>query len=285
MRLPHFLKFAVKKLPVLGHFVRERDAYRDSASNLESQIGIYNRRFPPGHFHSTIPSLEEIKDQKDRLFKPQSELAGVDLREEAQVKLFHELASFYSDLPFSENKNGDFRYYYNNPHYAYSDGIVLATMLRRLEPKKIIEVGSGFSSGLILDLNDHFFDSKMDCEFIEPYPELTLNKVLSDKERASIKFHHAKLEDCPLSVFSNLEAGDVLFIDSSHVSKIGSDVNYFLFEIFPRLASGVFIHIHDIFYPFEYPAEWLFDGVAWNEAYLLRAFLQFNSEFQIEFFY
>ncbi|MEZ4753390.1 MAG: hypothetical protein R3A13_03660 [Bdellovibrionota bacterium] len=167
------IKSVARKTPILGHFIRERDAYRDRVSDLENQLGIYNRRFPPGHFHSTIPSLDEIIDQKERLFKFNSELVGINLREEAQLKLFYKLAGFYSDLPFLENDKGDFRYYYNNPHYAYSDGIVLATMLRYLEPKRIIEVGSGFSSGLILDLNEYFFGSKIDCQFIEPYPELT----------------------------------------------------------------------------------------------------------------
>lgn len=84
--------------------------------------------------------------------------------------------------------------------------------------------------------------------------------------------------------FDILKENDILFVDSTHVSKVGSDVNYLLFEILPRLNKGVYIHFHDIFYPFEYPKEWIYDGKAWNEDYILRAFLQYNDSFKIFFF-
>ncbi|MCU4121180.1 class I SAM-dependent methyltransferase [Variovorax sp. N23] len=89
------------------------------------------------------------------------------------------------------------------------------------------------------------------------------------------------LQDVPVGVFQALGENDVLFIDSTHVSKVGSDVNRLLFEIFPLLAPGVVIHLHDIFYPFEYPKAWILEGRAWNEAYLVRAFLQDNARFQV----
>src|SRR5690606_22964232 len=84
--------------------------------------------------------------------------------------------------------------------------------------------------------------------------------------------------------FDRLEADDILFIDSTHVAKTGSDVNYILFEILPRLKSGVLIHFHDVFYPFEYPRDWVFAGRNWNEDYLLRAFLMYNPAFEIILF-
>ena len=87
-----------------------------------------------------------------------------------------------------------------------------------------------------------------------------------------------------MDVFSRLRAGDVLFIDSSHVSKVGSDVNYIFFNILPALQTGVRIHFHDVFYPFEYPEQWILNGRSWSEAYLLRAFLQFNQTFEVELF-
>ncbi|RDU64023.1 hypothetical protein CQA44_05000 [Helicobacter sp. MIT 14-3879] len=76
----------------------------------------------------------------------------------------------------------------------------------------------------------------------------------------------------------------MLFVDSTHISKINSDVNKIFFEILPRLKSGVYVHFHDIFYPFTYPKEWLRDKNSWNETYLLRAFLTFNNHFEIVFF-
>jgi hypothetical protein len=85
-------------------------------------------------------------------------------------------------------------------------------------------------------------------------------------------------------MFEALEAGDILFIDSSHVSKLGSDVHYLMFEVLPALRPGVWVHIHDIFHPFEYPIQWYDEGRAWNEAYVVRAFLQYNKAWQIEHF-
>jgi hypothetical protein len=100
----------------------------------------------------------------------------------------------------------------------------------------------------------------------------------------SITLIEKKVQDLNLEIFEKLNCGDFLFVDSSHVVKTGSDVNYILFEILPRLKSGVLIHFHDIFYPFEYPKDWVFNGWNWNEDYFLRAFLMYNTEFEIKLF-
>lgn len=87
-----------------------------------------------------------------------------------------------------------------------------------------------------------------------------------------------------LAVFEKLNKGDILFVDSTYVSKTGSDVNYILFEILPVLKKGVIIHFHDVFYPFEYPKEWVFQGRNRNESYILKAFLMYNESFEIKLF-
>jgi hypothetical protein len=87
-----------------------------------------------------------------------------------------------------------------------------------------------------------------------------------------------------LDPFLALERNDILFIDSSHVVKIGSDVNFLLGEVLPRLRPGVYVHVHDIFYPFEYPEAWIAEGRVWGEAYALKAFLTFNATFEIVLF-
>ncbi|SQB99143.1 Uncharacterised protein [Helicobacter fennelliae] len=99
-----------------------------------------------------------------------------------------------------------------------------------------------------------------------------------------IDLYEKRLQEIDLGLFENLESNDIVFVDSTHVSKINSDVNKIFFEILPRLKSGVHIHFHDIFYPFSYPAEWLKEKRSWNEAYMLRAFLEFNTAFEIVFF-
>jgi len=90
-----------------------------------------------------------------------------------------------------------------------------------------------------------------------------------------------RLQDVELREFGALGPNDILFVDSTHVGKIDSDVNRIFFEILPSLAAGVHVHFHDVFFPFEYPKEWVQQGRAWNEIYMLRAFLQYNSAFRV----
>jgi hypothetical protein len=161
--------------------------------------------------------------------------------------------------------------------------IFLHCMVRYSQPQQIIEVGSGFSSCVMLDTNELFFANRIQLTHIEPYPNL-LYSLLRPGDRERVEILPQKLQEIPLERFQSLQAGDILFIDSTHVSKTGSDVNYLFFAILPSLAPGVYVHIHDIFYPFEYPAEWVYNGRAWNEAYLLRGFLQYNEVFSIQFF-
>lgn len=121
--------------------------------------------------------------------------------------------------------------------------------------------------------------------FIEPHPDRLMQLLRpTDITNPKLKINRSLVQDSPLELFEFLEENDILFADSSHVSKTGSDVNFLFFEVFPRLQSGVYIHIHDIFCPFEYPQSWIVAGRAWNEIYLLHSFLEFNNNFQIIYF-
>jgi hypothetical protein len=153
-------------------------------------------------------------------------------------------------------------------------------MIRKNKPKRIIEIGSGFSSGLMMEVNEKYFDNKIDITFIEPYPELLYQRMRKgDKSR--YKVIPNCVQDVPLDIFKQLKKDDILFIDSTHVSKFNSDVNYEIFNILPELDNGVIIHFHDIFDGFEYPLNWLRDGWAWNEDYILRAFLTNNNGYEV----
>jgi hypothetical protein len=156
-------------------------------------------------------------------------------------------------------------------------------MIRYARPRRIIEVGSGYSSCVTLDTNELFFDNRIVCTFVEPYPQ-RLHMLLRQGDLEHIEILDLSVQRVPLDRFRALEANDILFIDSTHVAKIGSDVNYVFAEILPALRPGVYVHFHDIFYPFEYPKEWIYEGRAWNEAYLLRGFLAFNSAYEIILF-
>jgi hypothetical protein len=99
-----------------------------------------------------------------------------------------------------------------------------------------------------------------------------------------VTIYEKRLQDMDYEIFSTLKDGDILFVDSTHVTKTDSDVNNIIFEILPRIASGVYIHFHDIFFPFEYPEVWVYQGRSWNEDYILRAFLEYNTKFEIILF-
>lgn len=235
---------------------------------------------PPGHFYSPIPDWDAARKDSARIFRAQPSIPGIDMRDEAQCKLLHELAGYYHEIPFADQPNGRTRYYYQNSAYSYCDAIFLYGMLRHLRPKRLVEIGSGFSSCVTLDTNDLFLDGSMELTFVEPYPEL-LHSLLRESDRARVRIEPKRLQDVDIDVFSGLRAGDILFVDSTHVSKIDSDVNRIIFEILPALDAGVYVHFHDIFYPFEYPQAWVDEGRAWNEIYLLRAFLQYNVSFEV----
>ena len=108
--------------------------------------------------------------------------------------------------------------------------------------------------------------------------------MLKKQDRTSSQIIRAPVQDVPLETFQDLGENDILFIDSSHVAKVGSDLTHLIFRVLPCLAPGVLVHFHDIFWPFEYPREWLIEGRAWNESYFLRAFLAYNNTFEMLYF-
>jgi hypothetical protein len=239
------------------------------------------RFVPPGHFYSPLPDVPSVLGEWRRIVSGDPEsIPGIDLREQAQVELLESWARFYEEQPFEERRGDGLRYGFENSSYSYSDALFYYCMLRQFEPRRVVEVGSGHTTCVALDTSDRFFGGAIKVTCVEPYPQLLKDLLLPGDEHR-VELLPVRLQDVPLEVFTSLEANDILFVDSTHVSKIGSDVNRILFDIVPRLRSGVLVHFHDIFYPFEYPREWIEEGRAWNEAYALRAFLEFNDRFEI----
>lgn len=239
--------------------------------------------YPPGHFYSPLPSLADVRDGASAIFDIPPAIPGLDLRAPAQLDLVRELRRYHDDQPFPPHPMAGMRYHFENPFFGYGDGIVAHCMLRHLAPRRVIEVGSGYSSALILDTNDRFLDGRAQCTLVEPHPD-RLRSLVGDPAGAGVRMIESRVQDVDVALFEELEAGDILFVDSTHVAKVGSDVNLLLLEVLPALQPGVVVHIHDISYPFEYPRDWIEDGVSWNEAYMLRAFLLFNHEFEILLF-
>jgi predicted O-methyltransferase YrrM len=238
--------------------------------------------FPSGHYYSPVPDLEDVACRDEVVFAVPDTLEDINLNVPAQLALWDEMKAYRDEFPFG-NLPGELRYGLSNGFFGHGDAWVLYGMIRACRPARIVEIGSGYSSAAILDINDLFLDGNLLTTFIDPHPErLTSLLREHDKDRSTII--RTPVQDADPAVFDQLGQGDILFVDSSHVSKVGSDVNYVLFEILPRLQPGVIITFHDVFYPFEYPRNWVMQGRFWNECYLLRAFLQNNSQYSIMVF-
>jgi predicted O-methyltransferase YrrM len=261
---------AARHIPIIRALVAEAEAAREAF-----------RFVPAGHYYSPIPSREQILADAERLATARPrEIPGIALREEQQLALLDQLKVFYREQPFPKTKIPGRRYFFENPAYSYSDAICLYGMIRHVQPRRIIEVGSGYSSCVTLDTNELFFANRIACTFIEPFPAL-LRSLIKPDDLARVEIIASPLQEVDVARFRELDENDILFIDSTHVAKLGSDVNYIFAEILPALRRGVYVHFHDIFYPFEYPAAWLKEGRVWTEAYVLRAFLAFNSAYEI----
>lgn len=281
--MPAIVKRSVRKAASVARTWLDRLSPQAEAAPVPAPGPGPSTFVPPGHFYSPIPDLKEVHKHADRLFDmAATTIPGVDLREAEQLALMEAFAPLYANQPFGPDPIPGRRFHFENPFYSYSDALFLHFMLRHLRPRRVIEIGSGYSSAVMLDTNDLFLDGKPQFTFIEPYPEVLRSRLLPSD--VGVEVLSVPVQEVELDRFRKLEANDILFVDSTHVSKIGSDVNRIFFDILPELRVGVYVHFHDIFYPFEYPRPWVEEGRAWNELYLLRAFLQYNRAFEIVLF-
>jgi hypothetical protein len=238
----------------------------------------------PGHFYSPIPDMEYVNTHADTIFDTsRKNIPGIILDDDKQILLANKFSEYYQDMPFGDKPIHGLRYGFHNDFFSYGDGTILYSMLRYHRPDRVVEVGSGFTSALMLDVNERFLDKKIDFTFIEPFPQ-RLYSVIRPEDKSVCAIIQSPVQSVSTEVFSSLMPSDFLFIDSSHVAKAGSDVVDLLSRILPALKSGVIIHFHDIFWPFQYPETWVRQGRAWNENYMLQSFLQYNNAFWIEFF-
>jgi Methyltransferase domain len=252
-----------------------------STAELEARLARYELGWPPGHFYSPIPDLDDVRRREAAIFRSVDEpLEAIDLREPSQLALLRDLEAPCAEQPWGDRPRDGLRYGFDNPNFQQGEALVLLGLLRLRRPRRVIEIGSGWSSCALLDVNERFLDGKVRCTFVEPYPELLRELVRGE----ALDVRAQPAQDVGLDVFDELGRDDMLIVDSTHVTKAGSDVNRIVFEVLPRLAPGVLVHVHDIYHGFQYPRKWVYEGRAWNEAYLMRAFLMFNATWQIEFF-
>ncbi|MGH9955530.1 MAG: class I SAM-dependent methyltransferase [Pyrinomonadaceae bacterium] len=234
----------------------------------------------PVNFYQPIP---DTRDFPEDIFLRESILPGIELNEPAQLALLHEFNSRYRSeyCEFSYGSSKDKReFFFENGVFETVDAEILHCMVRQCKPRRVIEIGAGFStlitaSAIRRNIAD---DPSYRCDLIcvEPYPKAWIAEI--PEVNSLIQ---SKVESVSLETFGRLESNDILFIDSSHVVNIRNDVCFEYLEILPRLKEGVLVHVHDIVLPRMYCEYWFDQKFFWNEQYLLQAFLAFNTRFQI----
>ncbi len=238
-------------------------------------------RWPIDHYYSPVPDHRALAAEpaRSRIW-PSSprETVGIDWRDEEQTVLVRDQLGTQVPIEFAAGPTGEARDYHpGNEMFSLLDAWFLQGMLRHFRPARMIEVGCGWSSLVTARVNREYLHGALQFTCIEPYPPAFLEHGV----QGISSLISSPAEEVPLEAYLELDAGDVLFIDSSHTLKTGSDVVFLLTEVVPRLHSGVIVHFHDIFLPWDYPQPWVFEGRAWNEQYAVQAFLEFNSAFRI----
>jgi predicted O-methyltransferase YrrM len=267
----------------LGRVVRPLRAIKalDRLVSLAFQLW-YEMPVPPTHFYSPLPDISDVKRNLHRWYR-EDNLTGVRMDLDRQKDFLESLVPYKAEcerLPSVERVTAEGY----GLGYGEVEAHFLHCLIRRFKPRKIIEVGSGVSTYFALqalEMNRRIegIDSAMVC--VEPYPTLQLRGLVAQKK---VTAYEQQVQDVDSGIFEQLADGDILFVDSSHVSKVDSDVNFLYFRVLPRLRKGVIVHIHDI--PFPYltcpPGHSMFEkSMLWNEAALLRAFLMWNGVFEI----
>lgn len=237
-------------------------------------LQIVRRRYT-----SPIPVVDEIPDQ---VWRRRSPLRGIRIDEEEQISFVEdELAGYISEFqPPLEPSGEQDAYYLRNNFYGGVDAQILYGMIRRHRSRRVIELGSGYSSMVVAAAAERNRAEGVATEhtIIDPYPSAALSE--SFKRRTQVMA--MPVQEVPLGLFSRLGDGDALVVDTSHAVRLGGDVNHVVLDVLPLLARGVVVHFHDIFMPWEYPREWLVEHEwYWTEQYLLQAFLAFNSDWEM----
>lgn len=231
----------------------------------------------PVHFYQPIPDIKDLRQRKvwDRV----SPLRGINMNPDSQISLLKEMAALFGHeckWPLEQTSNPD-EFYLKNNSFGFQCSSLLHYMIRYFTPKRIIEVGSGFSSMIINSAIKLNTDTPCEYSIIDPYPGDVVKRM-----KANLNIN--RVEEVPESFFEQLESGDILFIDSSHCVRIGGDVNYLILDVLPVLKKGVIIHFHDIPMPSEYGEIYYTNPnfrMFWTESYLLQAFLMFNNSFSV----
>lgn len=233
----------------------------------------------PSHFYFPVPELKSFQGKNWSACRP---CRSIDFRFQQQIHLFQkDLVPHVAECAFPEA--GPFRphqFHFNNGFFERIDAEIAYAFVRSRKPRRIVEVGSGNTTLLMLAALERNLEEGAPCELIsiDPYPA----PFLKDGLRGLTQLIEKPVQQVPIELFRTLAPGDILFIDSSHVVSVDSDVLYECLHILPEIAPGVAVHLHDIFTPLDYPEKFVMTNLCfWGEQYMLEAFLSFNSAFRV----
>jgi hypothetical protein len=275
----HWPRSLVQPITRLSAFGIQRHSLDKEAHQIFFEHGFHLLR---KHYYLPIPDLDELTEE---FWQTQSDLVGLDMNEQYGLELLEQvfpryLPEFRGAFPLQRGGESSSFFLINGTFMAV-DAHVYYCLIREFRPRRIVEIGGGNSTlvaAAACAVNSKQDGAAPELVVVEPYPSPALRDGLPGVTRLI----EAKIQSVPMDIFTSLESGDILFIDSTHVLRAGGDVQLEYCEILPRLAPGVLVHIHDISLPKPYPRVYFEqDHYYWNEQYLLQAFLTFNSRFEI----
>jgi predicted O-methyltransferase YrrM len=237
---------------------------------LQSAAGRAGLQVVPKTYYSPIPDLGALPND---IFDRRSELRGI------RFDLDEQLAWIEEQLGAAMREFAPAGYSIDNASYGRVGADLLHGVVRALKPRRIVELGSGYSTLIMAAAAERNRADGVDTELrtFDPYPTVARPGLPGLASLEAVK-----AQDVPLDVFTSLQEGDVLFVDTTHSVKLGSDVNRIVLDVLPALAPGVLVHVHDIFLPYEYPRRWFEEsGFYWAEQYLLQALLSGNPGFEV----
>jgi hypothetical protein len=233
------------------------------------------------HFYHPVPRYEGV----DRaVFERPHATPGIDFDPARFAVLLGQLGRHAGECDWPEAAGAPGTYHAGNGNFGYSSAALLHSMLRAQGIERVVEIGGGYSSLVTLaalDANRKEHGAAVEFTCVEPYPSAWLAAAIARSGYGRLL--QVGAQRVPLDTFTSLDDRSLLFIDSSHVAKLDSDVNFLFLEVLPRLASGVWVHVHDIYLPYEYPSVHFFgpNKLFWNEQYLLQALLAGNRDFEV----
>jgi predicted O-methyltransferase YrrM len=265
--------------PTIEELTLALDVLRRADYKTIQGLGYHLQR---NDYYSSLNDCAFLNSHRD-LWRTVDDPSCIEWRLDHQLEVAREVAGFVDELrDIPKTSPAPAIYCWENPMWNNADALVQYGLLRSRRPRRVIEIGCGWSSLLLnkaLTRNETEGSPQAEVALIEPYPRREILDALPSHWRQI----PLMLQRAPLPVFAELQSGDILFYDGSHCAKAGSDVNWFFFRVLPQLRPGVLIHVHDIFFPDDYPEDWIFDrNLSFNEQYVLQAFLMHNRNYQVE---